>query len=322
MEFVVGAAAECAFNRTGHLKVVDDVVCSDDKTLAKMSGERKSRFSAHEKKAIIEAAKEKSNCSSEWCVVEKLVAMGILGQSALDNFKKKGPVGSEWFSNSNIDLILADLEKMYKNFFHIPFQMRDFEENKETDEEVKQLKATMSGHALDKRLARNLGNVDFVDLHRKGYRRFGVIFNTDVSTGPGQHWFCSFIDTTSAPFSVEYFNSSGDPPLAEIEIWINHVKNELMEKLNTTTVIKYNEIVHQRDTHSCGPYSVYYIMSRLAGVPAENMLKRKLNDEILHKFRYYVFRPPEEGIPDHLVGKKVGPPVAAPVAAPVAGGEQ
>ena len=38
---------------------------------------------------------------------------------------------------------------------------------------------------------------------------FGMVCNTDSSSGSGIHWFSIFIDFTLNPIQIEYFNSSG-----------------------------------------------------------------------------------------------------------------
>ena len=165
---------------------------------------------------------------------------------------------------------MKQIERKYKskNFLHIEFQMRDFE------------KANGS-----------LSKIDMVEEYKKGVRCFGVIFNTDVSSGNGEHWFAIFGDFSKTPLTIEYFNSSGDDPLPEIAKWMKDTKNKLEKELKKPAKdVIVTKLINQEDNHSCGSYSLYYIISRLEGVPFEYFTKNIIGDKKMHEFRYHLFR--------------------------------
>ena len=136
-----------------------------------------------------------------------------------------------------------------------------------------------------------LANMDFAQKYKEGFRRFGVVFNTDYSSGKGQHWFAVYGDFTKEPFTIEYFNSTGDNPLPELVSWMTKVKHHMSKVLKK----KVNDVVvsknaNQKDNHSCGSYSLFYIISRLNDVPYKYFTNTIIGDTLMHEFRKNLFR--------------------------------
>ncbi len=140
---------------------------------------------------IIEKSKQILSCDSESCILSNPTIVDSSGESHVNkikdfNFKPEGPRNStELLSNYNIDDVLDQWEKQYDGFYHIYFQMIDFDY-----------------------VGTELATVDVSHLIRQNYKTMGVVLNTDVSTGGGIHWFCLFCDLTARPITLEYFNSS------------------------------------------------------------------------------------------------------------------
>lgn len=263
--------SECAFyfkDRSG------DSVCSEKEIIEKM---KKFLFDvdkviANSDKDVIEKMKKKYECKSESCVllkdeVKKKIGENLVNVNLSKNFKPNGPWNSfQWFSNFNIDEVLGQFVIKYKDkkFRHIPFQMRDFES-----------------------MGTELATIDLAKEYKnKEMECFGVVLNTDRSSGSGQHWFCLFGDFTKEPITIEYFNSAGTLPLVEVEIWMKKTKNKLQKQLNKKVDdIITSRIVHQQDTHSCGAYSIYYIMCRLEGIPWTFFKSNRVPDKTMHQFR-------------------------------------
>jgi hypothetical protein len=277
MDFEPKKINECAhnLNKKSGEPCMDPNIIKDN--LSKYARE-KHNLNVNNIHDTIGGLKTACKCDSESCLLTKPHIKNILGDGVIQqqlqlNFKPSGPHDSnDWFSNDNIDDVLKQIAIKYKHkhFLHIGYQMRDF-------------------------IAKNsdLAKMDFVDKYKKGIRCFGVVFNTDSSYGRGQHWYSIFGDFSKEPFSIEYFNSSGQPPQKEILEWMKKTKHNIEKGLN----VKVNDInvsdgiVNQVDNHSCGSYSLYYIISRLEDIPYENFSKNKIGDELMHKFRkYYFFR--------------------------------
>ena len=267
---------ECAFNieaKSG--------VCMDDTIVHKLE-----KYATDVKNLVVKQGKDTIdklknifNCKNESCLLTKYEIKDAIGhgtaENQLDNrFKPEGPFDSnEWFSNVNIDKVLDQIAIKYKEkkFLHIEFQMRDFES---------------TGSELSK--------IDLAKEYNSGVRCFGVVFNTDVSSGRGQHWFYIFGDFNSEPFTLEYFNSTGQDPLPEISQWMKKTKHHMEKTLNKEVKdIIVSKISNQSDNHSCGSYSLYYIISRLDDIPYKYFTKNKIGDETMHTFRqHHLFRQP------------------------------
>ena len=233
---------------------------------------------------IVDKMKEKTGCESESCAVQnekfkQFASPYIVSKNLDENFKSPGPSHStEWLSNFNIDDVLGEIREAYadQKFWNIPFQMRDFKK--------------MANHSRSKNS--NLETFDLAEKYKEGWRCFGVVINTDYSTGNGIHWFCLFICFRHNNITIEYFNSSGNAPLAEISAWMKKTKMVLEKEFPGRKVIEViaSQEEHQTDDHSCGVYSLYYIISRVANIPYLYFQKNIVKDETMHKFRKFIFR--------------------------------
>ena len=65
------------------------------------------------------------------------------------------------------------------------------------------------------------------DLIKKGYKSYCVVLNTDKCTGQGIHWLCLFCDFRTSPFTIEYFNSSGNKPVVQVQRWMTIQNNNI-----------------------------------------------------------------------------------------------
>ena len=102
--------------------------------------------------------------------------------------------------------------------------------------------------------------------------------------------------------TVEFFNSSGRPPVPE---WVNWmVKTQIgLKKVGFKNVelVKSSSVEHQASMSECGVYSLYYIWCRLNGVPVETFSECKIPDEKMFEFRQHLFADPtatENGVFD------------------------
>jgi hypothetical protein len=229
-------------------------------------------------KTVMETLKEKYDCNSEACILQQSEIKNFIDPHTVEralkeNFKPTGPrESSAWLSNFDIDDVLKQIQLKYgdKHFLHLPFQMRDFEKT-----------------------GSELARLDWPARYKEGYRTFGTVMNTDESSGNGQHWFAIFGDFSdgTSPFTIEYFNSSGELPLDEVSLWMKRVKHEWAATMQKNIKdIMVTRIVNQSDNHSCGPYSLYYIISRLDGTPYSYFRNNRVGDKAMHLFRKYLFR--------------------------------
>jgi hypothetical protein len=284
MDFKSEIGEECGF----HIEKTDDF-CSPEEVVDKLKEEfidkdfRKifSKNDKNNKDKPLELLKDKFNCDTEVCILEqpevkKVIGSDTVSELIVDRFKITGPRESEaWFSNIEIDGVLDQIQKKYidRHFLHLPFQMIDFEKT-------------------DTALAR----LDWPAEYEKGYRCFGVVLNTDTSKGRGEHWFSIFGDFSDGAkeFTIEYFNSSGELPMNEVATWMKKVKHKWQPYFQNIAKIKdvcATRIINQKDGFSCGAYSLYYIISRLDGIPYQWFAKNAIGDNNMVEFRKYLFRP-------------------------------
>jgi hypothetical protein len=185
---------------------------------------------------------------------------GIIIGNELENFKPvddKARTTNELINNIHIDEILKPYKKAYTDFYPIPFQMIDFMDDPSS--------------ALRK--------LDFSELIKQGKTRFGVVLNTDVSTGRGKHWFGIFFDFRAESFSTEkptqekllekndiktniiyFFNSSGRQPVPKLKEWIDkkiETLNSQLKKPTELIIVSTRQV--QFDQTECGVYSLYFI---------------------------------------------------------------
>jgi hypothetical protein len=222
--------------------------------------------------------KEHLKCNTEICVLTspKFLSFAKINDIARiiqENYKPQGPAETtEWLSNVEIDTILEQLVKKYSNrkCLHITYQTRDFQE-----------------------IGSNMARLDFVEVFKK-YNCFAVVFNTDYHTGSGIHWFCMFgeLDTATGTITLEYFNSSGRPPLPEIQEWLIKTKNELIkaDQWKKVEIVYVNNVEFQDDDHSCGVYTLSYIWLRLEGAKPKWFTKDLFNDALMLQMRKRLFR--------------------------------
>jgi hypothetical protein len=270
---IVKKSRECAYNIESK-----NSICMDNITLQQVSkfANLQKNIKTTDPIELIKILKNVYNCKTEACLLKTSEISENLGASNIKaqldtRFKPEGPHDSyKWFSNHNIDDVLhqISINKKNKDFLHIFFQMRDFQ-----------------------KYNTKLANINFVEKYKEGFRKFGVVFNTDYSTGNGQHWFAVYGDFTKEPFTIEYFNSSGHNPLPEISSWMSKVKHHMVKELHKKVEdIIVSKNANQKDNHSCGSYSLFYIISRLNNVPYKYFTNTIIGDTLMHEFRKNLFR--------------------------------
>lgn len=265
MEFKQDIQNECAFDikKNGQF-------CSPDIIIDKLK--------TITNDVTLTALKNKFNCDNEVCVlntseVKTLLGPEVILQTIHTFFKPSGPRdNNKWFSNSDIDSVLQQISKKYseRHFYHVNFQMIDFEKTRSS-----------------------LARLNWPAKYAEGYRSFGTVFNTDLSTGAGKHWFSFYacFDDEADEFTLEYFNSSGELPPNEINVWMKRVKHEWQSHFTKPIRdVVVTRIVNQQDEWNCGSYSLYYIISRLDGVPYTYFKTHAIGDENMQQFRQYLFR--------------------------------
>jgi len=241
---------------------------------------------------IVKQIEDKLNCDSESCVlnnpdfnsfVKKEIGHSNLIQNELNtNFKTSGPRNTvDLLSNFNIDETLLRWAREFKTFYPCPFTMIDFKIIRN------QFATTNLANIMS-------GKVPYTDPIKgqqyNSFKTYACVLNTDVSNGRGKHWVCIFVDCRSQIWTIEYFNSSGNPPCRDVNEWMEIQRSYLLKIHNKVETITVTNLVHQRSNTECGMYVLYYIRSRLDNIPYQLFLTKRIEDTVVTKFRKHVFR--------------------------------
>jgi hypothetical protein len=288
---------------------------------------KKSHINETPENIIINSAKE-LNCNTNTnhqektlCVVEKLIdhhkdtiLEESLKKQVLKYFK---PVAKKldkeyWINNTEIDNIQFQLQTKYKGYYYSYIHMIDLYMFEPTNKDL-----LLNSHKI-----KCITDINFIDelennttLNYNGnLEYFGLVCNTDLSSGGGVHWFSIFIDfrpyynmlknNKYEPITIEYFNSSGYPITAgshrnkfinyftDLEDSLDKYLNEKFKtNLKLCKFIQATHIEHQRsDTANCGSYSLFYIYSRLNNVSISHFTNNKITDEEMEDFRKHLWR--------------------------------
>lgn len=283
-KIVPDEVSECAFGinkKTGE-------PCSSELTVRKMKQFTGSQHNSPT--LILEEAKKTTNCPTERCVLEspdfrKTAGEQLIRKELSDNFKIVGPTDVTLLNNENIDTNLKQWERRFSKdkinkFFAYNFNMRNFKEVGDT-----------------------LATIDIKDLYDKGYRTFGCVINTDLYSGKGIHWMALFGDMRSGgqnqtQWTVEFFNSSGNPPQAEFAEWLTTTKSRMSDIISEYNLNASAESVivsrkqHQYSKSECGVYALYYIYARLNSVPWTYFRDNHIPDTLCFELRQHLFHDP------------------------------
>lgn len=257
-------------------------VCSLPSVFSKMKAFLKSRdvnlpLNSHEN--ILSAMLNYLNLENESEIYTHPEWRAYFGHQTSDKilrseFIPQGPANStDLLDNFNIDETLEQWanksqSEFNKKVYHVPFQMIDFAK-------------TGSEFAY----------LDPLELQEQGFNAFMVVFNTDVSTGPGKHWFAIFGDLQKDKIVLEYFNSSGFPPKIEITTWLEDTcANIKKRKMDCEILNVANGRQLQYSRTECGVWSLVYILSRLLNHEPEWIMQTNANDLDMIEYRRRLFR--------------------------------
>jgi hypothetical protein len=240
--------------------------------------------------ALVEA-KSKLKCNTTRCVLNHL---GDAGRKDKEIYLKvEGPTDVSLLNNFNIDNTLKQWTFKYKDFFPYDFNMRDYEKQGKTLHTIEMLDLYTGNLKNSDIRSRIIENGESA----RPFRMAACVINTDWYSGRGKHWMALFVDMRNShgPWTVEFFNSSGNAPQTEYADWLEKTKIELeqiIEKNNlpvSGVVIKHICITHQRSRTECGVYSLFYIYCRLNGMSVEYFQRNRIPDEVMFEFRQHLF---------------------------------
>ena len=289
---------ECAEN----IDHIPGAPCSSRKMLEAITSfviEKTAAADAESDAEIVHAAEDALKCTSESCVImhptfqQYVITKHLMPEKTLQlelaqRFKAPGPRDSmALLSNYNIDGTLQRWARVFPEFYPCAFAMMDFDRNGDY------FGSTSMSSIFEGRVDTNLGP-GFRQVRRKA-SCFGCVVNTDTSSGVGKHWVAVFVDGRqtkfNVPWTIEYFNSAGNPPPRPMVIWMARTRANLESyRQGPVATIPVTDMDHQESQTECGLYALFYIRRRLEEVPYTFFYEQRIPDAAMTTFRQHVFR--------------------------------
>ena len=143
----------------------------------------------------------------------------------------------------------------------------------------------------------DLCNINLKQHVDKNENKLAMVFNTDDSKGPGQHWFAVYVDVDGVNLDsqpgIYFFDSFASKPKEEIKDLIEKIKDQ-GSKLSKDFVVTVNDKCVQKNTFSCGFYSMHFLENMINGTPFSEYISSGLNDKKMIEYRNHCFLHPEE----------------------------
>ena len=202
---------------------------------------------------------------NEYCVIDKNNLLDT--KEAQNAFKPVHPTSNkyEWLSNFDMNKVMRQYEKKYKNFVFMGSVPIDFDQ-----------------------IYRELRNLDVKYLLKNKTNKMGIIFNLDPSYKGGSHWVSTYMEISNDRCDICFCDSGGDPPVKEIDVFMNRVIASA-NKLGYTMEKRINQIPMQKQDSECGVYSLYFITEQLKGKSFNRVISKNLTDKKMNKYREHFF---------------------------------
>ena len=226
--------------------------------------------------------KHNFNCNTEACWMSIRKFMNLLTSDQADivrsHFRPHMPKDiaddyTKWISNYDIIDVLKQYHDEFEEFYSYGAVPIDFSKCSVSQDLCK------------------------ISIHRhkqRGETKLGIVFNTDTSGGPGEHWICMFIDIDGVNLDgqpgIYYFDSFGEPPEKEIKQLIQKVQKETKDRF----AVFNNDKQFQKNTYSCGFYCMHFLEHMIQGKSFQEYKTSKVNDKVILRYRTHCFLHPNE----------------------------
>lgn len=132
-----------------------------------------------------------------------------------------------------------------------------------------------------------LSNIDIKHLKKNNINKIGLVYNLDISSGPGTHWVAVYIDNKYD--EINYYDSYGSKPIKLINDFLVNLKNKYT-KLGYKPTMIYNDKRHQYGGSECGMYSINFLLERLNNVNMYQIFKRNISDKKMNNLRKLIYK--------------------------------
>lgn len=225
---------------------------------------------------VCDNIKKISKCNTEHCWLTISDIVNNLNNNEIkefnNSFRPKMPKEwkenfNEWLSTTDINSVLLQYEDAYPEFEYLGAHPIDAHKCSVSDE---------------------VCSIDISKLLNNNKYKIGIVFNTDDSSGEGEHWVSFYIDLKglnrkNKP-SIYFFDSTGDEPQKEIDNLVKKIKKQC-KKLDIDIDYIVNDIKHQKEDTECGVYCLYFITEMLKGKDFNRFVKNIKDDKFMEKYR-------------------------------------
>lgn len=225
------------------------------------------------KKYLLKKIKDqyKEVCDSQLCWIKQdfIKHMNEFMKQELEKYTLRplGPEGRfEWLNTLNINEVMEQYERTYKDFKFLGAVPIDFQE------------INLEGVA----------DLDLDDYYNRGITKFGIVFNLDASWQSGSHWVAVYGDTKKG--CIYFYDSYGTTPVENIANFMKKFENFYKKKFNKKIEWKHNHTRHQYENSECGVYSINFILQLLNGKSMSFITDVKIKDKVVNKLRKKIFR--------------------------------
>jgi len=233
---------------------------------------------------ICKVIQDNFNCKTEACWLKIRKLLKNLSKEDVDFFRKRfRPYMpkeivkdyTEWISNFDIEAVLNQYHEDLSDFHFYGAVPKDFSKCSVSD----------------------LCKIDLGKHIDRGEHNIGIVFNTDESDKPGKHWLSMFVDTAGKNLDgqpgIYHFDSFGSKPLKEMKDLIDKLKKQ-GSKRNIEFVVSNNDKSFQKNSYSCGFYSMHFMEHMLMGHPFHKYLNSGLSDKKMVEYQRHCYLHPEE----------------------------
>lgn len=236
-------------------------------------------------KKICNVMQNNFNCKSEACWLNIRKLMNSLSSKDVEYFRRhfrpKMPEDiaddyTKWISNFDIEAVLRQHHEETPGVYSygaIPIDFKDCS------------------------VSSDLCKINLKQHVDKGEHKLAMVFNTDDSKGPGQHWFAMYVDVEGVNLDsqpgIYFFDSFASKPMKEVKELIEKIKKQGSE-LNKDFVVTVNDKRLQKNTFSCGFYSIHFLENMINGTPFSEYINSGLNDKKMVEYRNHCFLNPED----------------------------
>ena len=211
---------------------------------------------------------KKLGCNTEKCIVQSEIVKSLRDKYMHLKHFYRPEMPSSWLENP----------RTWLNNVDISYVMSQYEEHYKSFKFVGVLPSDVNAESVCGRYG--MCSFNLFDFMATGKRSFGIIFNTDVDSGPGIHWVAVFgcMNPNDPKFGFCYYDSVARPPphtggsqkkvgimaflrelKADADLYFKDLdldKKTDIFKFNT----KYNIKEHQHKSTECGMFSMLFII--------------------------------------------------------------